>query len=47
MGAPQYQITVTASDYKIAEEILENATETILKKIKNAGGTGEFIQEKN
>ena len=47
MGAPKYQITVTASDYKTAEEILENVTGTILKKIKDAKGTGEFIQEKN
>ena len=46
MGAPNYKITVTASDYKTAESLLENAHEEIAKNIKEIKGTCEFKQIK-
>ncbi len=47
LGAPRYKIVVTASDYKTAEEILKNAKDEALEKIKEEKGTGNFIQIKN
>ena len=46
VGAPNYKISVKASDYKTAEGILKNAQEEIIKDLIKAGGTGEFTKSK-
>ncbi|MBC7115365.1 MAG: translation initiation factor 2 subunit 1 [Archaeoglobi archaeon] len=42
VGAPRYRIRVRAPDYKIAEDVLRKASEAVIKKIKEFGGTGVF-----
>lgn len=44
-GAPRYRIVVDATDYKMAEEKLKDAANTILNYIKKHGGTGEFFRK--
>src|SRR3990170_2417501 len=41
-GAPRYRIHVIAPDYKKAENILKKSSQTAIKIIEKAGGTGEF-----
>jgi translation initiation factor 2 subunit 1 len=42
VAAPKYAIEVEAEDYKEAERILQEVSETALKTITKAGGTGSF-----
>ncbi|HDO19140.1 MAG TPA: translation initiation factor IF-2 subunit alpha, partial [Thermoplasmatales archaeon] len=44
-GAPIYNISVKAPDYKIAEEELKRAVERISSYIKNHHGSCEFMRE--
>ncbi len=45
LGAPNYKISVTASDYKTAEGILKNAQEEAIKEIEANKGTGSFTRK--
>jgi len=42
VAAPKYAIEVLAEDYKEAEKILQKASETVIKTITKAGGSGVF-----
>jgi len=42
VAAPKYAIEVLAEDYKEAEKMLQEASETAIKTITKAGGTGAF-----
>jgi translation initiation factor 2 subunit 1 len=46
VAPPKYHIEVSAEDYKKAEKSLEKATETVIKNIAKAGGTGTFHRGK-
>lgn len=46
VAAPKYAVEVLAEDYKEAEKILQKATETAIKTITKAGGTGSFQRGK-
>ncbi len=46
VAPPKYRIEVLAEDYKKAERVLEKATETAIKNITKAGGTGTFRRGK-
>lgn len=46
VAAPKYAIEVLAEDYKEAEKILQEASETAIKTITKAGGTGVFQRTK-
>lgn len=46
VAPPKYRIEVSAEDYKKAERVLEKATETAIKNITKAGGTGTFRRGK-
>lgn len=46
VAPPKYRIEVLAEDYKKAEAVLEKATETAIKNITKAGGTGTFRRGK-
>jgi len=46
VAAPKYAIEVLAEDYKEAEKILQKASETAIKTITKAGGTGAFQRTK-
>jgi len=46
VAAPKYAIEVEAEDYKEAERILQKASETAIKSITKAGGTGDFLRAK-
>ncbi len=46
VAPPKYRIEVSAEDYKKAERVLEKATETAIKNITKAGGTGTFHRGK-
>ncbi len=41
-GAGKYNVIVKAPDYKTAEKMLENNTESAIKYIQKKGGEGEF-----
>ena len=41
-GAPSYRISVTAPDYKQAEDELKRAVDAVLNTFKSEGGTGSF-----
>ena len=45
VGAPRYRITVTSSDYLIAEKQLKQAAEKAIDIVVDAGGKGEFFRE--
>lgn len=45
VGAPRYRITVTSSDYLIAEKELKDAAKRCIKVIEDADGKGEFLRE--
>lgn len=45
VGAPRYRITVTSTDYKIAEGQLKDAAERAIEIVEDAGGKGEFLRE--
>jgi translation initiation factor 2 subunit 1 len=42
ISPPRYRVEVLAENYKIAERILQEATEAVLKKIRAVGGKGTF-----
>ena len=42
IGAPRYKITVTAEDYKVAEEELKGAVGRITETIQKSGGSASF-----
>jgi translation initiation factor 2 subunit 1 len=42
IGAPRYKVTVTAEDYKIAEQELKRSLERITSAIAKAGGSASF-----
>lgn len=42
IGAPKYKITVTASDYKLAEQELRAAAGRIAAAVEKSGGTASF-----
>lgn len=46
VAPPKYCVEVSAEDYKKAEKVLEKATETAIKTITEAGGTGAFHRGK-
>ncbi len=45
VGAPRYRVVVTAPDYKIAEDELEEAAKRSLAVIEEKGGDGTFYRE--
>jgi translation initiation factor 2 subunit 1 len=45
VSPPKYRIVVSAEDYKIAENVLEIATNSALKYISKNGGKGSFNRE--
>jgi len=46
VAPPRYRIIVSALDYKEAEEIIDKATELVIKSIEKVGGQGTFKREK-
>jgi translation initiation factor 2 subunit 1 len=46
VGAPRYRIRVIAPDYKKAESVLKKSSESAIKIVQKAGGTGEFFRNK-
>ncbi len=46
IAAPRYDLEVSADNWKRAEEILEKVSESIIKNITKAGGTGTFSRTK-
>jgi translation initiation factor 2 subunit 1 len=42
IGAPRYRITVTAQDYKVAEQELKESIDSITAAIEQSGGTATF-----
>jgi translation initiation factor 2 subunit 1 len=42
LGAPRYKVSVTAEDYKVAENELKQALDRVTKKIEESGGTVSF-----
>lgn len=42
LGAPRYKVTVTAEDYKAAEQELKDAVGAMTESIKKHGGTAAF-----
>jgi translation initiation factor 2 subunit 1 len=42
LGAPRYKVTVTAEDYKIAENELKEALDRVTARIEKSGGTVAF-----
>ena len=45
VGAPRYRITVTSSDYILAEKELQKAAERCIKIIEESNGNGSFLRE--
>jgi len=45
LGAPQYQIKVTAPDYKTAEKAIEKVAANTIGVVERAGGTGRLIRK--
>lgn len=45
LGAPNYRIKVTASNYKEAEKALEKASAAAIGVLKRAGGEGKFTRK--
>jgi translation initiation factor 2 subunit 1 len=44
IGAPNYRITVTAPDYKVAEDSMKAAVDAAIGSIEKSGGTGSFAR---
>jgi len=47
VGAPRYRVSVSAADYKTAEEILRRALERAQKSIEQSGGTWKFERQED
>jgi translation initiation factor 2 subunit 1 len=45
LGAPRYQIKVTAPDYKSAEKAIEKVAANTIGVVERAGGTGKLIRK--
>ncbi len=45
VGAPKYRIVIEAEDYKVAEKVLKDAVNRVLRTIKKLGGYGNFVRE--
>ena len=45
VGAPRYRITVTSTDYLVAEKQLKEAAEKAIAIVEEADGVGEFLRE--
>ena len=45
VGAPRYRITVTSTDYLVAEKQLKEAAEKAIAIVEEADGNGEFLRE--
>jgi translation initiation factor 2 subunit 1 len=45
VGAPRFRLTVTAPDYKMAEETLRKSAEEALNLIREEGGSGRFLRD--
>ena len=46
VSPPSYRIEVLAENYKKAEDLLQNAADTVLENITKAGGEGTYKREK-
>jgi translation initiation factor 2 subunit 1 len=46
IAAPKYRVEVSASNWKIAEEILSKISEGVIANIHSVGGSGEFKRQK-
>ena len=44
-GSGRYNVVVTAPDYKTAEKLLKQKTESVIKFMEKSKGTAEFIRE--
>jgi len=45
LGAPNYRVKVTASDYKRAEKAIEKASKAAIGVMERAGDTGKFVRK--
>ncbi|MBR1369735.1 translation initiation factor IF-2 subunit alpha [Methanocalculus chunghsingensis] len=45
LGAPRYQVKVTATDYKVAEKAIEKVASNAIGVVERAGGTGKLIRK--
>jgi translation initiation factor 2 subunit 1 len=45
VSPPEYRITVTAPNYKLAEKVIKNSTEKAIRYIEKYGGQGKFIRK--
>jgi len=45
IGSPRYRLTITAPDYKTAEEEMRKAADRAISEIQKMGGKGEFSRE--
>ena len=46
VAAPKYSVEVSAENYKRAEEVLQNISQSVITDIVKAGGQGTFRREK-
>ena len=46
VGAPEYRIRVTAPNYKVAEEALEESAQRAIDRVEESGGSGEFHRDR-
>jgi len=42
VGAPKYKITITAEDYKVAEQLMKDSVQRISSSIEKHGGSASF-----
>lgn len=45
IGAPNYEIEVSAANYKLAEEALKKVSDIIIENIKKEKGSGELVRK--
>jgi len=45
IGAPRYRVEIQARNYKDAERLLSNISETVIQTIEKSGGKGAFKRE--
>lgn len=45
IGAPRYKVTVTAQDYKLAEQELKSAVAKVKAAVEKSGGTASFTRK--
>ncbi len=44
LGAPKYRVEVTASSYKVAENVMQRAAKMMVESLTKVGGKGEFMR---